>query len=900
MNKKGMLLFSAFLIFLMGATIASAVSDVAYIYRKTFKVDNNIIDAFTDAGLSVELINENTLPRDFSGYKVIFVGDEIFTKEDLIPVNDFPSIIVNYYHSDTWGFTDNDGVSQLAANHPLSVVKNGQMIQVYTMSGNGIGGAALPYYFLDVENKAPSLETIALTEVTSSGSDFGDVISVAHTGAQLFNGKTQNANLCFFGIVKSDFWTPSARAMFQDCIGHVVSTCQVDTDCPASVLTEEPFCQSGDVYQNERTNTCQNFGLENQCVPADGAVLIEDCQFGCFDGECIVPNCVENTDCGLDGFIDGEFCSADGNVAREFETFTCNNPGTANSFCSSETEEIAIQSCSDTCVAGECIGFQCTQNTDCGLDGFIDGEFCSADGNVAREFETFTCNNPGTANSFCSSEISEETIEQCSDSCVAGECQEFECEFDSDCYDNNPLTLDECIHPASIISECRNTPVNCNSNNDCGFTGFLGQEFCSIDNVAKNFQTATCINPGETTSFCEIEVTTEVVGLCDFACSEGACVRCDENLDCDDGDSNSADICHNAGTAESFCSNEDLTPEIACSEDSDCGEDATLSEPFCSANEVKKLVLNWDCRNPGTTESFCSSTLRSDLVETCSNFCSEGSCVEIECFANSDCNDSDDLTLDICTNAGTAESFCSNTPIDVICFEDSDCGTDGQIGGNICVGSEITNLFLEFDCNNAGTANSFCSSTLTQEVSESCDFACSEGACVPAPAICGNGIVEEGESCDDGNLIDGDGCSSVCAIDECSPGETRECGESDVGMCSFGTETCGQDGFFGECIGEVGPTTEICDDFDNDCDGFNDEGDICVPIITQCSDGLDNDGDGFTDFPEDPSCSSPQDDSETPFDFPQCDDGFDNDGDGFIDFPADPDCDNLLDNTEGA
>ena len=30
---------------------------------------------------------------------------------------------------------------------------------------------------------------------------------------------------------------------------------------------------------------------------------------------------------------------------------------------------------------------------------------------------------------------------------------------------------------------------------------------------------------------------------------------------------------------------------------------------------------------------------------------------------------------------------------------------------------------------------------------------------------CDNGIVEAGESCDDGNRIDGDGCSSSCTIE---------------------------------------------------------------------------------------------------------------------------------------
>ena len=30
---------------------------------------------------------------------------------------------------------------------------------------------------------------------------------------------------------------------------------------------------------------------------------------------------------------------------------------------------------------------------------------------------------------------------------------------------------------------------------------------------------------------------------------------------------------------------------------------------------------------------------------------------------------------------------------------------------------------------------------------------------------CGNGIVERGEECDDGNTIDNDGCSSNCTFD---------------------------------------------------------------------------------------------------------------------------------------
>lgn len=57
----------------------------------------------------------------------------------------------------------------------------------------------------------------------------------------------------------------------------------------------------------------------------------------------------------------------------------------------------------------------------------------------------------------------------------------------------------------------------------------------------------------------------------------------------------------------------------------------------------------------------------------------------------------------------------------------------------------------------------------------------------------------------------------------------------------------------------------------------------------ECSDGLDNDFDGDIDFPFDPGCTSPDDDSETNG-TEQCNDGIDNDADGFVDFGSDPGC----------
>jgi len=56
-------------------------------------------------------------------------------------------------------------------------------------------------------------------------------------------------------------------------------------------------------------------------------------------------------------------------------------------------------------------------------------------------------------------------------------------------------------------------------------------------------------------------------------------------------------------------------------------------------------------------------------------------------------------------------------------------------------------------------------------------------ACDPAPAVCGDGVLQGGESCDDGNGDACDGCSASCGIEACGNG-VLECGEE----CDLGAD----------------------------------------------------------------------------------------------------------------
>ena len=68
----------------------------------------------------------------------------------------------------------------------------------------------------------------------------------------------------------------------------------------------------------------------------------------------------------------------------------------------------------------------------------------------------------------------------------------------------------------------------------------------------------------------------------------------------------------------------------------------------------------------------------------------------------------------------------------------------------------------------------------------------------------------------------------------CSAEETRTCGDSDVGACSYGARACVSGMWDSTCSGEVTPVTEICDNgADDDCDGATDGADAdCAPAAS--------------------------------------------------------------------
>jgi len=65
---------------------------------------------------------------------------------------------------------------------------------------------------------------------------------------------------------------------------------------------------------------------------------------------------------------------------------------------------------------------------------------------------------------------------------------------------------------------------------------------------------------------------------------------------------------------------------------------------------------------------------------------------------------------------------------------------------------------------------------------------------------------------------------------DCRVGDTQECGHDNVGVCHRGSQTCQGDGKWSTCVGAVDPGIEACGNgLDDDCDGETDETCGCTP-----------------------------------------------------------------------
>jgi cysteine-rich repeat protein/parallel beta-helix repeat protein len=165
------------------------------------------------------------------------------------------------------------------------------------------------------------------------------------------------------------------------------------------------------------------------------------------------------------------------------------------------------------------------------------------------------------------------------------------------------------------------------------------------------------------------------------------------------------------------------------------------------------------------------------------------------------------------------------------CQTDVDCDDGNGCTNDVCQGGACVNTAIP-GCGGPCATAADCDdgNACTEDV-------CQAGACQnnPIPGcgapICGNGIIETGETCDDGNTNNGDGCSAACTV---TPGYTCSGSPSvcvDVNECMVNNGGCSPNA---SCTNTPGSYTCACNP------GYVGDGVTCSQLVATCTDGIQN------------------------------------------------------------
>ncbi len=271
-----------------------------------------------------------------------------------------------------------------------------------------------------------------------------------------------------------------------------------------------------------------------------------------------------------------------------------------------------------------------------------------------------------------------------------------------------------------------------------------------------------------------------------------------------------------------------------------CGNGQVNAGEVCDdGNGTNGDGCNNDCRRsngePCTIDNQCSSGVCDPTSMTCepANTCGNG---ELEPANNEVCDDGNTAPNDGCESdcrlsngqGCTMDSQCASGECNEqtgLCVPAIGCGNGVLNAGEICDDGNTIN-------------GDGCETTCRRTDGQPCtmDNQCHSGVCDPdsgtcEPAnVCGNGEVENAEVCDDGNSTDGDGCNTDCKLSD-----TEECDDDtdcSSGVCDPDSDTCEPANVCGNGATEG---AEICDD-GNSTDGDGCNTDCKLSDTEECDD----------------------------------------------------------------
>jgi len=325
-------------------------------------------------------------------------------------------------------------------------------------------------------------------------------------------------------------------------------------------------CHGDDAYETQRCHnkgctTTASLGVHCYSNSYENERFVETCQYGCINGNCKSnPDiaCFFNWDCGQNGFSGNPYCSDD-DIYDWFREYVCHYPGTEQSFCSDDGHGSMIQDC---------------------LEDFYSDNYCYDD----DVYQNFT--DKGCLDGACFENTTAQFVQECGiEGCSNGECVYVECYNHTMCDPDNNL-----------------------DNN------YVGDPWCSNDDVWQNYINYTCNYAGTGNSYCS-NSTTPVLKE---PCGSDYCEDWGSNY-CMSDDVYHEKTCHDKGCSDGVCFDNTYTEEEKVEE---CGISEYTGDNYCYSDDVYRDYITRTC-----SDSSCTSSTSKKKIEDCTNGCTDGRCL---------------------------------------------------------------------------------------------------------------------------------------------------------------------------------------------------------------------------------------------------------------------------------
>jgi len=249
-----------------------------------------------------------------------------------------------------------------------------------------------------------------------------------------------------------------------------------------------------------------------------------------------------------------------------------------------------------------------------------------------------------------------------------------------------------------------NNNAVCNTNADCGTNGYFNSNYCSGNNVYRDFRTWTCNNAGTANAYCSSAITSNLQTSCSSnqTCNTGSCntnvTSCTSHATsrCDSGGVYWFDSCGNRQELYQACTGNQYCSGNTCVNNNN-NQCTSHSQMRCNGSQVQ-----W----------YDSCGNAQEVVQTCSNtqYCSGNTCINN--YNNNTGNQYGNLQVNVQVRNVSAGGFgwsnsINASPSDILQFQITVQNTGNQTANNVVVTDNLPpNIYFQNTLTTDGSANS--------------------------------------------------------------------------------------------------------------------------------------------------------------------------------------------------